>query len=58
MSSMTEMEKFTELLQTRKREGNIVARDVATYAMLLINNGWLADQALAESERTLQDAEE
>lgn len=51
------MDELIEILKKRKAEGRIVERDAATHALLLINNGWPADKALAESERTLNEAD-
>lgn len=51
------MDELMKLLQARKDQGNPVERDVATHAALLVSNGWPADKALDESERSLADAE-
>jgi hypothetical protein len=52
-----EMTKLVDLLRKAKEEGNPYERDVATHAAMLINNGWPAADALAESQKTLDDAE-
>lgn len=52
-----EVSKLYQILKERKEAGNTVERDVVTHALLLINNGWPAAEALAESQRTLDEAE-
>lgn len=53
----SERDQLIEILRKRHAAGNPVERDVATHALLLINNGWSAQQALDESQRTLDQAE-
>jgi hypothetical protein len=58
---MTEQEvqrnELIRILRERKEAGRIVERDVATHALLLISNGWPAQEALDESQRALDEAE-
>lgn len=51
------MDELIEIARCRKAIGHPIERDVFTHALLLINNGWPADKALAESQRTLDEAE-
>jgi hypothetical protein len=55
---IAEMTKLMEILRQRHQEGNPVAHDILTHAVLLVNNGWPAEEALDESARTLDDAEQ
>ncbi len=52
-----ETENLVSIIKGRHMAGKPVGRDVATHALLLVGNGWKAQEALDESQRTLDDAE-
>jgi PhoPQ-activated pathogenicity-related protein len=54
----TELSRLIQILRWHHTDGKPIEQDVATHALMLVNNGWRAEEALKESRQTLDEAEQ